>query len=277
MNKLLEIHDLHVSYGAIQALKGVNLTVHEGSIVAILGANGGGKTTLLKKISGLVPALKGSIVFEGKDITKMAPEKITNLGIVQSPEGRQIFGDLTVYENLMIGAFTVKSATIRWEKIYDEVKTPRVIELYDQQKASGIDEKDILIPLNRKELVANNLARVYDYFPVLQERAKQVAQTLSGGEQQMLAIGRALMGTPKILVLDEPSLGLAPLIVQNIFRIIKELNEEGTTILIVEQNALQTLKIADYAYVIQVGKIIKEGKGTELIHDPELIEAYLGK
>jgi branched-chain amino acid transport system ATP-binding protein len=277
LNKLLEVNDLHVSYGAIQALKGIDLEVHEGSIVAILGANGGGKTTLLKKISGVVPAQKGTVTFNGIDITKTSPEKITNLGIVQSPEGRQIFGDLSVYENLMIGAFTVKQHEVRWPRIYDEVKTPRIEALYKLQKEQGLKDEDINILLNRKEMIANNLERVYDYFPVLKERSKQIAQTLSGGEQQMLAIGRALMGTPKLLVLDEPSLGLAPLIVQNIFKIISELNAEGITVLIVEQNALQTLKIADYAYVIQVGKLIKEGKASTLINDPKLIEAYLGK
>ncbi|MFH5882058.1 ABC transporter ATP-binding protein [Liberiplasma polymorphum] len=276
MNKLLEVNDLHVSYGAIQALKGIDLEVHEGSIVAILGANGGGKTTLLKKISGVVPAQKGTVTFNGIDITKTSPEKITNLGIVQSPEGRQIFGDLSVYENLMIGAFTVKQHEVRWPRIYDEVKTPRIEALYKLQKEQGLKDEDINVLLNRKEMIANNLERVYDYFPVLKERSKQIAQTLSGGEQQMLAIGRALMGTPKLLVLDEPSLGLAPLIVQNIFKIISELNAEGITVLIVEQNALQTLKIADYAYVIQVGKLIKEGKASTLINDPKLIEAYLG-
>jgi len=234
--KLLEIKNLKVAYGAIEALKGVNLEVHEGSIVAILGANGAGKTSLLKKISGLIPANEGEILFAGEDITKVAPEKITKKGIVQSPEGRQIFGDLTVYENLMIGAFTVGKDTIK-----------------------------------------GSLERVYKYFPVLKERKDQVALSLSGGEQQMLAIGRALMGKPKLLILDEPSLGLAPLIVKSIFEIVKELNAEGTTVLIVEQNALQTLKIANYAYVLQVGKMIKEGESDVLIKDPELIEAYLGK
>lgn len=234
--KLLEVKNLKVAYGAIEALKGVTLEVHEGSIVAILGANGAGKTSLLKKISGLIPANEGEIIFVGEDITKLAPEKITKKGIVQSPEGRQIFGELTVYENLMIGAFTVGKDTIK-----------------------------------------ESLERVYKYFPVLKERKDQVAVSLSGGEQQMLAIGRALMGKPKLLILDEPSLGLAPLIVKSIFEIIKELNAEGTTVLIVEQNALQTLKIANYAYVLQVGKIIKEGESDVLIKDPELIEAYLGK
>lgn len=235
-NVLLDVKDLKVAYGAIEALKGINLKVHEGSIVAILGANGAGKTSLLKKISGLIPANEGTVMFNGEDITKVAPEKITHKGIIQSPEGRQIFGDLTVHENLLIGAFTTK-----------------------------------------KDAIKESLERVYKYFPVLKERKDQVALSLSGGEQQMLAIGRALMGKPKLLILDEPSLGLAPLIVKDIFTIVKELNQEGTTVLIVEQNALQTLKIANYAYVLQVGKMIKEGESSVLIKDPELIEAYLGK
>jgi branched-chain amino acid transport system ATP-binding protein len=234
---LLEITDLSVSYGAIQALKSVSLEVPRGSIVAILGANGGGKTTLLKKISGLVPALSGSIRFEGEDITRLSPEAIAQGGISQAPEGRQIFGELTVRENLQIGAFTVKDNASR-------------------QK---------------------NMERVYGYFPVLKERESQIAQTLSGGEQQMLAIGRALMASPKLLVLDEPSLGLAPLIVRDIFRIIQEIRSNGTTVLIVEQNAMQTLKIADFAYVLQVGTMVKSGKAEELRSDPELVEAYLGK
>jgi len=239
---LLNIKDLSVSYGPITALKNVNLSVKEGSIVAILGANGAGKTTILKKISGIVEADNGSITFKDTDITHTAPEKITKMGIVQSPEGRQIFSDLTVYENLIIGAFTVKSG-----------------------------EK------KRDTIIKENLELVYETFPVLKERKNQVAASLSGGEQQMLAIGRALMNTPKLLILDEPSLGLAPMIVKNIFTIIKTLNKAGTTVLIVEQNALQTLKIADYAYVLQVGKIIKEGDAHKMMNDPELIEAYLGK
>jgi branched-chain amino acid transport system ATP-binding protein len=241
-NTLLDIKDLSVSYGPITALKHVNLSVKEGSIVAILGANGAGKTTILKKISGIVDADTGSITFGDMDITNIAPEKITQMGIVQSPEGRQIFTDLSVYENLLIGAFTVKSG-----------------------------EK------SRDTIIKENFALVYETFPVLKERSDQVAASLSGGEQQMLAIGRALMNTPKLLILDEPSLGLAPMIVKNIFTIVKKLNKAGTTVLIVEQNALQTLKIADYAYVLQVGKIIKEGDGHKMMNDPELIEAYLGK
>lgn len=245
MSKLLSINNLSVSYGVIEALRNVSIEVEEGSIVAILGANGGGKTTLLKKISGLIDSTEGSVIFNSENITKIPAERITKKGIAMSPEGRQIFGNLTVEENLRIGAFTLK--------------------------------KDDIKKLSRKQMLQNNLSRVYNYFPVLKERRTQIAKTLSGGEQQMLAIARALMASPKLLILDEPSLGLAPLIVRDIFNIIKEFKKEGTTILIVEQNALQTLKISDYAYVIQVGEVIMEGKAKELISNPKLVEAYLGK
>ncbi|WP_294187152.1 ABC transporter ATP-binding protein [uncultured Clostridium sp.] len=233
---MLKLDNLTVSYGSIKALKGINIQVREGEIVALLGANGAGKTTTLKSLSGIVPIENGSIDFCGKNITNLAPEKITSLGIVQSPEGRQIFPDITVEENLRVGAFTVKS----------------------------------------KKEIAKNFERVYKYFPILLERKKQLAGTLSGGEQQMLAIARALMASPKVLLLDEPSLGLAPLIVKAIFEIVKEINSEGTTVLIIEQNALQTLKIADYGYVLEVGEVSMEGKAKELIKDKRLLEAYLG-
>jgi branched-chain amino acid transport system ATP-binding protein len=232
----LSISNLRVKYGAIEALKGVDIMVYEGSIVALLGANGAGKTTTLRTISGLVPAYSGSIEFYGKPIHTLEPEKIAGLGIAQSPEGRQVFRDLTVEENLRVGAFTVKS---------------------------------------RKQITAN-FERVFGYFPVLKTRRKQIASTLSGGEQQMLAIGRALMSSPKILLLDEPSLGLAPLIVQDIMRIVKEIASEGTTVIIVEQNAAQTLKIADYGYVLEVGTLTMQGPAHELANDPKLIQAYLG-
>lgn len=245
MSKLLSIDNLNVSYGVIKALRGVSIEVEEGTIVAILGANGGGKTTLLKKISGLIEAESGTVIFNNEDITNLAAEKITQKGIAMSPEGRQIFEKLTVEENLKVGAFTIK--------------------------------KDHINKKSRRYLLQKNLDRVYKYFPVLEERKAQISKTLSGGEQQMLAIARALMASPKLLILDEPSLGLAPLIVRDIFKIIKEFKKEGTTILIVEQNALQTLKISDYAYVIQVGKVIIEGKSKDLISNPKLIEAYLGK
>lgn len=235
-NSALKINNLTVSYGSIKALKGIDIEVIEGQIVALLGANGAGKTTTLKTLSGLVSAENGSIEFYGKNITNLSPEKITALGMVQSPEGRQIFPDITVEENLRIGAFTIKS----------------------------------------KKEITKNFDRVYRYFPILQERKKQLAGTLSGGEQQMLAIARALMASPKVLLLDEPSLGLAPLIVKNIFEIVKEINSEGTTVLIIEQNALQTLKLADYAYVLEIGEISMCGKASELIQDKRLLEAYLG-
>ena len=243
MSNLLEVRNLSVHYGVIEAVKEVSIQVPKGSIVAILGANGGGKTSLLKTISGLIDATEGDILFDGQIITDKSAEWIANAGIVQAPEGRQIFGDLTVEENLRIGAFTVKKQGTK----------------------------------SRKERLEENLARVYRYFPVLKERRQQVALTLSGGEQQMLAISRALMASPKLLILDEPSLGLAPMIVRDIFAIINEFKKEGTTILIVEQNALQTLKIADYAYVLQVGEVIVEGSADELRQDPKLVEAYLGK
>ena len=232
----LIIKDLKVNYGSIEALKGINISVKEGQIVALLGSNGAGKTTTLRKISGVLESQGGSIELFGEDITRMAPNKIAKLGLIQSPEGRQVFGDLTVEENLMTGSYTVKS----------------------------------------KKKTRENFQRVYTYFPVLLERKDQISSTLSGGEQQMLAIGRALMGSPKLLVLDEPSLGLAPLLVRTIFQIIEEIKKDGTTVLLVEQNALQTLKIADYAYVLEVGKIKMEGKAEDLIEDPHLIEAYLG-
>lgn len=232
----LKIKDLRVNYGSIEALKGINISVEEGQIVALLGSNGAGKTTTLRKISGVLDSLSGNVQFFEEDITKMSANKIASMGIIQSPEGRQVFRDLTVEENLMIGAYIIKD----------------------------------------KKTLKDNFQRVYGYFPVLKERKEQIASTLSGGEQQMLAIGRALMGSPRLILLDEPSLGLAPLIVKDIFRIIEEIRDDGTTVLIVEQNALQTLKIADYAYVLEVGKISMEGSAKELAESPELIEAYLG-
>ncbi len=232
----LSIQGLKVRYGAIEAVKGIDIEVYEGSVVALLGANGAGKTSTLRTISGLTPAAEGRIEFLGQDITNKDPEKIARLGISQSPEGRQIFGDLTVEENLKVGAFTVK---------------------------------------NRKA-IQQGFDRCYRYFPRLAERKRQMAYTLSGGELQMLAIARALMSDPKILLLDEPSLGLAPLVVRDIFEIIKEIKAEGTTVVIVEQNALQTLKIADFGYVLEVGEISMSGKADLLIRDPGLVEAYLG-
>ncbi|MGM9973193.1 MAG: ABC transporter ATP-binding protein [Clostridiaceae bacterium] len=232
----LRIKGLEVRYGAIEALKGIDIEVKEGQVVALLGANGAGKTTTLRKISGLIEASKGSISFYGRDITSLEPEKIAKLGIAQSPEGRQVFRELTVLENLKIGSYTVKDSKI----------------------------------------IEKNYQRVFKYFPVLKERGEQIASTLSGGEQQMLAIARALMSNPKILLLDEPSLGLAPLIVRDIMNIVKEIKEEGITVVIVEQNAAQTLKIADYAYVLELGTISAHGKASEMSNNPKLMEAYLG-
>ncbi len=236
-NPILKISDLVVNYGPISAIKGISLEVLPNQVVAILGANGAGKTTLLRTISGLVKSQSGTISYHGKDISKLEPEKITAAKISQSPEGRQIFYDLNVLENLMTGAFTLKD--------------------------SG--------------QVKKNLQYVFELFPILKEREKQVAGTLSGGEQQMLAIARALMSSPEVLLLDEPSLGLAPLIVKSILEKTKEIAKSGVSVIIVEQNAKQTLKIADYAYVLELGRISQEGPAEELIQSTKLIEAYLGK
>lgn len=252
---LLEIKDLIVDYGIIRALKGVNLKVKEGKIVAILGANGAGKSTLIRSVNGLTKVKSGNIVFDGDDIANKDANKITEKGIMSSPEGRMIFVGLTVEENLKVGAYSLKS------------------EIREVTEA-GVTKK---VKISKNELIAEGLEEVYQYFPILGERRKQQASTLSGGEQQMLAIGRALMGRPKLLLLDEPSLGLAPLIVRDIFKIIEEIRRRGKTILIVEQNAYQTLKIADYAYLLELGLVKKEGTGTELLNDEELVSVYLGK
>ncbi len=255
MKTILEINQLKVKYGPIEAVKGISLKVEEGQIVALLGANGAGKSTIIKTIGGLNKVSEGSILLEGKSINDLPPYKINAAGVMTSPEGRLVFKELTVEENLMVGAYSLKKKTI-----------------------SVTDEKGDVSQstLSRKTLVADNLKRVYSYFPILHERRKQRASTLSGGEQQMLAIGRALMGSPKLLLLDEPSLGLAPLIVKDIFEIIKTIAHEGTTILIVEQNAFQTLKIANYAYLVELGKIKAEGEPSVLLKDNKLISAYLG-
>ena len=234
---VLALHGLRVRYGAIEAVKGIDLEVLQGQVVALLGANGAGKTSTLRAISGLTRAADGSIEAFGRTITRLDAAQITRLGIVQSPEGRQIFRDLTVEENLRAGAYTIRDRT----------------------------------------RVKRNLQRCYGYFPRLEERAAQMSFTLSGGELQMLAIGRALMSDPKLLLLDEPSLGLAPLIVQEIFQIIQEIRATGTTVLIVEQNARQTLRIADYGYVLEVGRNSAQGPASELLQDARLVEAYLGR
>lgn len=234
---MLEVKDLHVSYGGIKALRGINLEVPDGKIVALIGANGAGKSTLLRTISGLVKADSGSIIFDGKELLGLPINKICAEKIAMSPEGRRVFSDLSVQENLKIGAYLRN------------------------------DKKDI----------EKDLAWVYELFPRLKERSWQMAGTLSGGEQQMLAVGRALMSRPKILMLDEPSLGLAPLIVQLIFDIIKEINKAGVTVLLVEQNANMALKTADIAYVLETGQIVLKGSGAEVMANPQVREAYLGK
>ncbi len=232
---LFEIKDLEVSYGSITALKGISLKVHKGEIVTILGANGAGKTTTMRTISQLLKAKSGSIMFKGQDLTKIAAHKIVKLGISHSPEGRRVFGILTVEENLMLGAFSQR-------KLDREVRS-----------------------------------WVYELFPRLKERRKQLAGTLSGGEQQMLAIGRALMSKPEMLLLDEPSLGIAPILVKAIFKQIKEIAQSGVTVLLVEQNAKAALKLADRGYVLDVGKIALSGTSEELLASEKIQEAYLGK
>lgn len=234
---MLEIKDLHVSYGGIKALRGINIEVPDEKIVTLIGANGAGKSTLLRTISGLVKAESGSILLDGKDITGLAINKICAEGIALSPEGRHVFTDLSVLENLKIGAYLRK------------------------------DKKEI----------EKDLEWVFKLFPRLKERSWQYAGTLSGGEQQMLAVGRALMSKPKILMLDEPSLGLAPLIVQQIFDIIREINNAGVTVLLIEQNANMALKTADLAYVIETGEIVLSGTGKQVLENPTVREAYLGK
>ncbi|HQT74843.1 MAG TPA: ABC transporter ATP-binding protein [Acidiphilium sp.] len=232
---LLEIADLKVNYGQIEALKGVSLRVEQREIVAILGANGAGKTTLMRTISGLLSPRSGSVVFEGTDITRLGADRIVRLGIAQSPEGRRVFGTLSVMENLRLGAFTRPAGE-----------------------------------------VAGSLDFVLEMFPRLAERRGQLAGTMSGGEQQMLAIGRALMAKPRLLLLDEPSLGLAPIIVQGIFRTLREIANSGVTILIVEQNARSALKLADRGYVLEVGRFVIEDDAKTLLTSPEVQAAYLG-
>ena len=252
---LLELKDLKVSYGFITALKGIDINVEQGQIVALLGSNGAGKTTTLRAISGAIKPAGGEIVLDGKNITGKTTYQIAKAGVTQSPEGRMLFAELTVEDNLKAGAYGLKA---KKEKIVAEDGTEKEITVSAKQQMKAAFE------------------RVYALFPILRERKNQMANTLSGGEQQMVAIGRALMSNPKVLLLDEPSLGLAPLIIAEIFKAFQKIREEGTTILIVEQNALQTLKIADYGYVLELGKISMEGPASELLRDEKLIEAYLG-
>ena len=234
---MLQVTDLKVNYGVIQAIKGVSFEVNEGEVIALIGANGAGKTTILHTVPGLIAPKSGKIEFEGKDITKMPAHKIVTLGMAHVPEGRRVFADLSVYENLLMGAFTRKD----------------------------------------KDEIAKTLEMVYKRFPRLRERKNQVAGTLSGGEQQMLAMGRALMSHPKILLMDEPSMGLSPLFVNEIFDIIKEVNASGTTVLLVEQNAKKALSIADRAYVLETGKIVLDAAADVLMNDPSIKKAYLGE
>lgn len=234
---MLKIKGLHVSYGGIKALRGINIEVPDGKIVTLIGANGAGKSTLLRTISGLVKAESGSILLDDEELIGKQINKICESGIALSPEGRRVFADLTVMENLRIGAYL----------------------------------------RNDKKEIEKDLEWVFNLFPRLKERSWQYAGTLSGGEQQMLAVGRALMSRPKILMLDEPSLGLAPLIVQQIFNIIREINNAGVTVLLIEQNANMALKTADIAYVIETGEIVLSGSGTQVLENPTVREAYLGK
>ena len=233
----LEIKDLHVFYGKIEAIKGVSIHVNQGEIVTLIGANGAGKTTMLKTISGIRPVTSGQILFDGQEINKIQAHQRVELGISQAPEGRGIFPGMTVLENLEMGKFFRK---------------------------------------NRKAEMNEDLDRVYGLFPRLKERADQTGGTLSGGEQQMLSIARALMQRPKVLLLDEPSMGLAPMMIQNIFNIITEINNQGTTILLVEQNAQQALQRAHRAYILEVGHVTKEAPAKDLLNDPAVKEAYLG-
>ncbi|RVU54741.1 ABC transporter ATP-binding protein [Anaerosphaera multitolerans] len=234
---MLEVTNLNVYYDNIHALKGVNITVDEGEIVCLIGANGAGKTTTLQSISGIIPKREGTVIFEGKDITKTKANVITKNGIAQVPEGRRIFTGLSVLDNLKLGAFTVRDS---------------------------------------QENINKDIEKIYERFPILLERKDQLAGTLSGGEQQMLAMGRAIMSRPRLILLDEPSMGLSPLFVEKIFDVIKTLKKEGVTILLVEQNANLALSISDRAYVLETGKIVKEGTSIELMEDKSVKEAYLG-
>ena len=235
MSKILEIKDLSVSYGGIEAIKNISLDVEAGSIVTLIGSNGAGKSSTLRSIAGIVKAKSGEVLFEGENILGLSPDQIVKRGVTLVPEGRRVFPNLTVAENLHVGAYL------------------------------------------RKDDIKPDLEYVYELFPRLKERSWQFAGTLSGGEQQMLAVGRAMMARPKLIMMDEPSLGLAPLIVQGIFDIIRTINKAGITVLLIEQNANMALKVADYAYVMQTGEITLSGTGAELLENEEVKEAYLGK
>lgn len=234
---MLAINNLHITYGGINAVRGINITVEDNKIVTLIGANGAGKSSTLRSIMGLVKKAEGTIEYNGEDITKLPTKDIVQRGIVLCPEGRRIFSDLTVEENLILGAYTI----------------------------------------NDKAAISKGIAKVYEIFPRLKERSWQKGGTLSGGEQQMLAVGRALVVNPKLLMLDEPSLGLAPLLVKDIFSIIKQIHDLGNTILLVEQNAKKALEIADYGYVLETGSLVLEGDGKSLIENKRVKEAYLGE
>ncbi len=234
---MLKIEDLHVYYGMIHAIKGLSFEVNEGEVITLIGANGAGKTTTLHTITGLIKPKSGKITFEGKDLVKTPPHKIVEMGMAHVPEGRRVFQNLTVLQNLKLGAYTKKD----------------------------------------KDEIARTLEMVYKRFPRLKEREKQEAGTLSGGEQQMLAMGRALMSKPRIILMDEPSMGLSPILVTEIFDIIKSISASGTTVLLVEQNAKKALSIADRAYVLETGKIVLSGKASDLMNDPSVKKAYLGE
>lgn len=234
---MLEIRDLEVCYGMIQAIKGISFEVKEGEVIALIGANGAGKTTTLHTVSGLLAPKAGSVIFEGKDITKIPAHKIVSYGMAHVPEGRRVFASLSVYQNLKMGAYT----------------------------------------RNDKEEIEESLRMVYSRFPRLEERKNQPAGTLSGGEQQMLAMGRALMSKPRIILMDEPSMGLSPIFVNEIFDIIKQVSAGGTTVLLVEQNAKKALSIADRGYVLETGKIVLDGDAKELMNDDSIKKAYLGE
>lgn len=234
---MLEVKDLEVYYGVIQAIKGVSFQVNQGEVIALIGANGAGKTTILHTITGLLSPKNGSVMFEGKEITKVPAHKIVSMGMAHVPEGRRVFAELSVYENLKMGAYTRK---------------------------------------DRAE-IEESLENVYKRFPRLEERKNQMAGTLSGGEQQMLAMGRALMSRPKIILMDEPSMGLSPILVNEIFDIIRAVSESGTTVLLVEQNAKKALAISDRAYVLETGKIVQEGKAEDLLENDSIKKAYLGE
>ncbi len=234
---MLTINNLEVYYGVIQAIKGISFEVNEGEVIALIGANGAGKTTILHTITGLISPKAGSVEFEGHDLTKMPAHNIVSLGMAHVPEGRRIFQELSVFENLKLGAYTRKD----------------------------------------KNEISETLEKVYLRFPRLKERKNQIAGTLSGGEQQMLAMGRALMSHPKIILMDEPSMGLSPLFVSEIFDIIKEISDNGTTVLLVEQNAKKALSIADRAYVLETGKIVLEGDAEEMMNNDSVKKAYLGE